>query len=476
MYDYLTKFLQLLSSTNSDFELIPLGNSLGLDLSAFAELRASQEDKFVDTIRNKMFKKLISNQEKILIKKDSFYSGSIDFMVSNEPSGKSFFLLETNGGSHRGVSIMTEKQRKLIYDGYLEAINQSILKNARTDNKVLILIGIPVNDALIHEKAIMIDYFRKFLEQKGLLIKVIDVDNFNIKCKAQIIILIADYKQLSMNLSFSENWVKFDGERVSVLIGDGITRRIVSKRFKREIEEDFKKIKTIIVNPIFKITDDKSLTYLAGYLCKNTLKKYNLNYLIFTKAFNEKELIEKLFYLTKKYKKPFVIKPNGGSGGAGVIPISEHLGLNDIKRKVLKSKTEFYAKFMKNRNPFPYTIQEKANFGLIEWRGENHTYDLRIYLTQSSGRIIPVGGLARIARQKYTDGSDKNEFVVNLTGFEGQIEVNRGIGFSSKNSKLLKLNIDDFVNLFIISCIIFAKIANNYKQIINFSEWDKEIY
>ena len=131
---------------------------------------------------------------------------------------------------------------------------------------------------------------------------------------------------------------------------------------------------------------------------------------------------------------------------------------------------------MKNRNPFPYTIQEKANFGLIEWRGENHTYDLRIYLTQSSGRIIPVGGLARIARQKYTDGSDKNEFVVNLTGFEGQIEVDRGIGFSSKNSKLLKLNIDDFVNLFSISCIIFAKIANNYKQIINFSEWDKEIY
>ncbi|KKN64799.1 hypothetical protein LCGC14_0487870 [marine sediment metagenome] len=476
MYTYLAKLFKLLSSTNSDLELIPLGNSLGLDLSAFAELRASQEDKFVDIIKEKMFKKLKSNQEKILVKTNTIYSGSIDFMVSDDPSGKKIFLLETNGGSHRGISILTKKQQKLIYNGYLEAINQSIVKNERTDNKVLVLIGIPVNDALIHEKAIMIDYFRKILELKGLLIKIVDVDNFNIKFKAQIIILIADYNQLSMSLSFSEDWVKFNTERVSVLIGDGITRRIVSEKFNKEIDEGFKNIKTIIVNPIFKITDDKSLTYLAGYFGKNKLKKYNLNYLIFMKAFNEKDLIEKLLYLTKKYKKPFVIKPNGGSGGAGVIPISEHMGLNDIERKIFKSKTEFYAKFMKNRNPFPYTIQEKADFGLIDWRGGKHTYDLRIYLTQSSGRIIPVGGLARVARQRYTDGVDKNEFVVNLSGFEGQIEVDRGIGFSSKNSKLLKLKIDDFVNLFSISSIIFANIANNYKEIINFSEWDKEIY
>ena len=34
--------------TESDLELIQLGKSLGLDLVSFADLRASQEDKFVD--------------------------------------------------------------------------------------------------------------------------------------------------------------------------------------------------------------------------------------------------------------------------------------------------------------------------------------------------------------------------------------------------------------------------------------------
>ena len=46
----LTKFLELMSKdiSESDLELVPLGRSLGLDLISFSELRASQEDNFID--------------------------------------------------------------------------------------------------------------------------------------------------------------------------------------------------------------------------------------------------------------------------------------------------------------------------------------------------------------------------------------------------------------------------------------------
>ena len=113
--------------------------------------------------------------------------------------------------------------------------------------------------------------------------------------------LIADYKQISTILSFTDNWVIIGGEKISILIGDGIARRLHDDKFANLIREDFRKIHTIIVNPIYRVTDDKSLTYLASYFAKDILKKYNLKYLQFTKAYNESELIEKLGYIIKKY-------------------------------------------------------------------------------------------------------------------------------------------------------------------------------
>jgi hypothetical protein len=475
--DLLTKFLKLMSSTitDSDLELIKLGSSLGLDLVSFAELRASQQDSFIDNIRDKALKKMERNKDNFLAKDDFFYSGSIDFMVSDEPEGKKFFLLETNGGSHRGLSIITEKQQILLYNGYLEAIYQAIKKNERMDNKIFVLIGVPVKDALIHEKVIMIEYFRKKLKSEGYSVKIFNKESFNIDFNAKIIFLIADYRQLSTSLSFSENFIQYNGEKISVLIGDGITRRINDKDFHEQINKDFHFIKTIIVNPIFKITDDKSLTYLASFFSKDILRKYNLRYLLFTKAFNEKDLIDKLSYLLKTYNKSFIIKPSGGSGGAGVIPVSKDEEPTNLKKIIETSKNEFFNKFMKDRNPYPYTIQEKADFSLIDWDMGKHTFDLRIYLAQSKGKVIPIGGLGRISRGKFTVGLDKEEFVVNLSGYNGQIEVKRGVGFSTQTINILNLSEEDFVNMFCIGCVIFANIVKNYKKIINFSNWQEVI-
>ncbi|MFX1379126.1 MAG: hypothetical protein ACFFA4_08515 [Promethearchaeota archaeon] len=461
--------------SESDLELISLGKSLGLDLVSFADLRASQDDSFTDEVRNKALDIMKKDMGNVLNSRDSFYAGSIDFMVSDEPNSKKFFLLETNGGSHRGLSIITEKQQTILYDGYLEAINQAIYRNKNNLNKIFVIVGVTINDGLIHEKIIMIEYFRKYLKANGHSVKIFNTENYDKEFKAEIVFLIADYSQLSISLSFSNNWIKYNGEEVSVLIGDGITRRFNNKKFLKLIKKNFHKINSILVNPIYNVTDDKSLTYLASYFSKEILKKYNLKYLIFTKAFTEKDLIEKLKYLIREYNKSFIIKPSGGSGGAGVIPISREEDVLNIKNLVEKSKNEFFAKFTKNRNPFPYTIQEMADFSLIDWKGGKHTFDLRIYLAQKDCQVIPIGGLARIAREQFVNKKilNKQEFVVNLSGYNGQIEVQRGIGFSENNCRLLNLTKEDFVNMFCIGCVLFTNIVKNYKKIINFSDWKK---
>ncbi|MCK4779636.1 MAG: hypothetical protein KAT57_05585, partial [Candidatus Lokiarchaeota archaeon] len=298
--------------TDSDLELINLGKSLGLDLISFADLRASQEDIFVDEVRDKALEKMEKEKDNILKDVNSFYTGSIDFMVSDEPEGKRFFLLETNGGSHRGLSILTLKQQSLLYNGYFEAITQALRRNIKKNKKVFVLIGVPINDGLIHEKVIMIEYLRKKFKNSGYTVKIFNTDNYDKLFKAEIVFLIADYRHLSTSLSFSNKWIRYKEEKINVLIGDGITRRLKDQKFLKIIREDFRKIKSIIVNPIFKVTDDKSLTYLASFFSKNLLMKYNLRYLLFTKAFSEKELIEKLEYLIKSYRRSFIIKPSGG--------------------------------------------------------------------------------------------------------------------------------------------------------------------
>ena len=477
--DRLSKFVKLMTTkiSDSDLELVKLGESLGLDLFSLADLRMSQEEDFTDKIRAKSLDLLEKDRDHVLSANDLFYAGSIDFMVSDEPEGKKFFLLETNGGSNRGLSILTVKQQAIMYDGYYRAIDQAIDSNKRGDGKILVLVGVPIEDGLIHEKVIMLDYLRNRLKNRNKSVKIYNIDDFSREFEVDVAFLVADYKQLSTTLSFSDNWVRIkEDARVSVLIGDGIARRIHDNEFVRLIREDFRQINSIVVNPVFRITDDKSLTYLASYYAKDILEKYNLKYLLFTKAYDEKDLIEKIKYVLLTYKRPFIIKPNGGSGGAGVIPIGPDEDPNNIQNLIEQSKKEFFKKFMKNRDPYPYTIQEMAQFSLIDWMGGKHTFDIRIYMSQQEdGVITPIGGLARIARGHYHGTLDKQEFVVNLSGFDGQIEVFRGRGISTENAELLNLTFDDLANVFSIGCALFVSMTKNYQKIMDFKDWDKII-
>jgi len=199
--------------TDSDLKLIPLGKELGLDLISFAKLRESQDDGFVDGIRKQALRILAKHDDISIPNSVSFYVGSIDFMVGGSPHSKKFFLLESNGGSHRGLSILTKKQQALIYDGYFESISQAIENSFNKDLKILVLIGVPVNDALIHEKVIMVEYFRKKIRSLGLSLKIFNSDTYDKYYKAKVVFLISDYKHLSKGLSFTDTEMRYQGGR-----------------------------------------------------------------------------------------------------------------------------------------------------------------------------------------------------------------------------------------------------------------------
>jgi len=458
-----------------DSDLIELGKYFGANLISFKSLRESQDDKYADKIRERALKKFKKSKENYLNEKEMFYAGAIDFMVEENNGRKRFFILETNGGSSRGLSIITSKQQGLLYDGYLQAIKNSLKNNKREDNKLFILVGTPIDDALLHEKIFLLEYLKEKILEIGYSVNIYTELNFEGFFTEDVAFFITDYKNIALNISFRDNWVMYKDQKINLLIGDGIARRIKDEDFNRLIREDFRKINTTIVNPIFLITDDKSLTYLAEYFAKSKLKKYRVKYLMFSKGMNEEDLLKKMDLVVKNYNTNFIIKPSGGSGGAGIIPISSDEDPSNFKKIVKKSKDEFFGKFLKNRDPYPYTIMEMANFSLINWRNGNHTFDIRIYLSQKEGKIIPIGGLVRIARNSYGGTLNKQEFVVNLSGYNGNIEADRALAISPRTRDILNLSDEDFVDMFCIGCVLFKSITENYYKIINFSDWSRLI-
>ena len=95
------------------------------------------------------------------------------------------------------------------------------------------------------------------------------------------------------------------------------------------------------------------------------------------------------------------------------------------------------------------------NFDLIDWKSNKRTFDVRVYIIQKDGMFIPVGGEGRVAKADYTGGLNKEEFVVNLTGYQG-VDIERGIAFSEAGLKALDISKDDLVDMFCASCTLIS--------------------
>ena len=150
-----------------------------------------------------------------------------------------------------------------------------------------------------------------------------------------------------------------------------------------------------------------------------------------------------------------IIKPFQGSGGSGVIPILEH---SSVPSAVDESLGEFRVKYGHGLNPYPYTVCEKINPRKALWRGNEHNYDIRIYVARQGDQLIPVGCLFRIAPEPDKGTFSKGSLIVNLSGYGG-IATERGLGLSEDALKTVRLEQEDIVKIFAISTLLMADLA-----------------
>jgi len=447
--------------------VVYLSRYFNKDFFSQTPIRDRQDSKFVRSIRKRALEKMNGAPELKDLK--SFYVGSMDFMVMDKDGKREFAILESNGGSTRGILAISEEQTEMLFNAYKHAID----KVSDGDSRKLAIIGTITNDKIFQEKIILTEYLKHRYRIEGLNVGVYNSLSFDPeKAGEDLILVIASYPNLFKGLSYRNGKVSFMGQNVDVLIGDGIARRYPI--LGAYIKYDAHRIKTSIVNKIYQVSDDKSNTYLAAYMGKDFLSEYRVRPLMFYKASDPYHLEKALFNMVTKYQKHFVVKPFGGSGGAGVLAVPSNSKEEEIAKIMDNSIFDFYRKFDKRRSPFPYTVQEMADFKLIDWKNSKRAFDVRIYVVQKEGCLYPVGGSVRIARAPYTGSLEKDEFVVNICGHWGA-EIERALGFSQEDFDILKLEEEDLVDMFCASCRFFQIASERHQDILNFENWDDVI-
>lgn len=437
---------------NSAESIIKYGKYFANPQISLKPIRQRQDEKLVNQTV-KLSQSLIGRNNFNKVKEPLFFVGSVDFMVKNENGRKTYYVLEANGGNSRGFSALPISHWKDANKSYAESLNSI------SGSKPVVIVGHPSNDLLLYEKIFLAEQLEEVLRKNSNEAEVVQVENLTTKrLKKGNLIILGPYEKILPRLSvYKNNYVYFDGKQVDVLIGDGIARR------KPEIVKHLlqKDLKTIVVNDVFFITDDKSLTYLAVQEAAKLLANFDVVPIKFKRAVNKGVLVKTLKDILNESGE-VLIKPHGGSGGSG-IDIIAHKGHIDVK--VDSSIKHYQVKFGSKRNPFPYTVCQRVKASPVVWNKALHHFDIRIYVGRKKDRIVSLGALMRIALEPFAGRFTKKSFVVNLSGYEG-VDTDRGFGLTKESLALFNLDKGDFAKMFAAACSLSAYINNNYSELL----------
>jgi len=380
----------------------------------------------------------------------SFYAGSVDFMVRKGDQSKdnSYFILETNGGSSRGFAVLPDESWEASVTGYLEALVDC------SDDLPFVLIGHLSSDLILYEKMVLAESYSKMIQDtcrgRG---EIASANDFLSGTAPHAQVVIGSYDTVLPGLSLSGTRARFGGKAISVLVGDGVVRR--HPAIARHLLTG--SLETKIVNETFHISDDKSATYRAVQESAEALRPLGVEPIRCWTAGDRSELQnacrEGLAALGQ-----VVIKPHGGSGGSGIDVVSD---MNAVGRKIDDSILHYHDKFGKDRDPYPYTVSQLVEASPATWEEEQHKFDVRVYVGKKASTVQPLGALVRIAIEPFTGSYTKRTFVVNLSGYGG-VDTHRGLGVSDETFELLGLTEGDFVKMYVAASTITAHIANRH--------------
>ena len=156
---------------------VRLGGLVGFRQFGFSDIRARQDAALTERLRQQALDR-IRDPRLLQLTDDSFFLGSVDYMVRDGLDGQvSYTVLETNGGSSRGLTLLSAPDVERLMAGFVE-----MLRFVDPDEAPLIVIGHPNGDTLITEKFLTIYRLKEALERErpGLKVHVVSLEGFRI--------------------------------------------------------------------------------------------------------------------------------------------------------------------------------------------------------------------------------------------------------------------------------------------------------
>lgn len=420
----------------------------GYRLISLAPIRHRQDWRMTERICRSALR-LVDDEAHVAVQGDDFFVGSADFMVrETRDGGRSYVVLETNGGSNRGYTTLPEHNLAQVANGYLEMLRFV------DDPSPLIVLGHPRPDPLLIEKLYLAEQLEHALLARGY--ETVDVRRLEafrgVLEPGQAMVIIDSYDQLLPALQGAGGKIILNGQPVDAIIGDGVARR----HYQMGRGERFD---VVLTNWSFPVTDDKYLTYRAVELAADHLAPLGVYPIEFWRADTVDQLIE--ICTTQRTYGDLIIKPFQGSGGAGVHAID---GSSPINVVIEESVGEYQQKFGTWRNPFPYTVSEKVEPHRAYWRDSERNFDVRVYVARDGDQVLPIGALFRIALEPHTGGNRKRALVVNLSGYGG-VDTDRGLGVAQDSLEAVRLDEEDMAKMFAAAAVLMTFIGQNYREI-----------
>lgn len=447
-----------LTSSENIAKVIQELNKLDGKQVSLEDIRSRQDPEICERIVNKSIDKL-NRLKANKVEGNLFFAGSVDFMINKDGDKSFYYILETNGGNSRGFSVMPPDAWMKACLGYYEAV-----KRVKSVNPV-VLIGHPATDLLLFEKTILADIIADRIEIDFRKKPVVTDSSLEGYSADKPVIIMAPYHQIVPDLGLEGDMITFKGLPVDVLIGDGIARR--NRKICMSLLHN--QVKSTVVNEVFHVTDDKSLTYAAVAQYAQELAQYDVKPILFWRSLTKENTLNSIRDAFDSVSE-ILIKPHGGSGGSGIDIMSKN---DDYEKKLDESIEHYHAKFGKDRDPFPYTVCERVKSTPAKWRGSEHQFDIRIYVARSGDKIIPTGALSRVAIDPFLGTFTKKSFVVNLSGYGG-VDTSRGLGISKESLEVLNISENDFVNMFCASASLISYICRHYEALRKVIEVDHD--